>query len=509
LKSARRTVRAAAAVVLIAALSACSGHRARIYPPMPELVPVAAAVHLKPSAAHPNIVFVLTDDLSSDLVEYMPHVRALEQRGMTFTNYTVTDSLCCPSRASIFTGEFPHNTGVRSNLAPDGGYPAFARHHDGAKTFAVALEKAGYLTGFEGKYLNSYDVRRSPANQTGWDFWEPIGGGGYFGYHYSMSLDGKLVRFGADPSDYANYTLGHYALRFVHDAVARTRPFMLEVASYSPHAPSVPAPRDRGRSPNVEAPRTPRWNTLPTDAPPWLAAHEPLDRDQIAWLDHSYERRVEAVQSVDRMIGHIERELRRSHQFRNTVFVFSSDNGYHMGDYTLTSGKMTAFDTDINVPLVVAGPGIEPGSVNAAAVENIDLAPTFEQLAGVTIPKQAVDGHSFVPLLHGRRVPWRTYAGIEHLNPGTESGDPDRQRWLSGHLPSYTAVRTAGFTYVVYANGEREFYDRTTDPWELHNTYAQLSAARVATLNRVVRALTSCRGYAQCWQSSVPAERAS
>ena len=501
---ARRAVRLVGVVAtLLAALSACSSAPVRLYPPMPALMP-AAAHPVRSSAQRPNIVFVLTDDLSTDLVKYMPHVQALEQRGMTFTNYTVTDSLCCPSRSSIFTGEFPHNTGVHTNTAPGGGYAAYMAHADEKKAFAIALQKAGYVTGFEGKYLNSYYLADAPKNPPGWDFWAPLSGRGYFGYNYRMSLDGKLVSFGSAPQDFTNYTLNHYAVRFVHAAARTPHPFMLEVAPYTPHSPFVPAPRDRGAFPTVRAPRTPRWNTLPTDAPRWLAAHRPFGARETSMIDNKYRRRVESVQSVDRMIGNIEQALHQTGQYRNTVFVFSSDNGLHMGDYTLAPGKMTAFDTDIRVPLVVAGPGIAPGSVNADAVENIDLAPTFEQLAGAKIPKATVDGHSFVPLLHGQSVPWRTYAAVEHTRPPTSKGDPDAQGWLSGHLPSYHALRTATFTYVSYADGQHEYYDRAADPWELRNIYSRLSPARIAALNKIMHALTTCHGYRQCWQAAVP-----
>src|SRR5204862_3299253 len=103
----------------------------------------------------PNVVFILTDDLSWDLVQYMPRVQQMQRDGMTFTNYFVTDSLCCPSRASIFTGRFPHNHGVLTNTPPSGGFAAF-RSGAQRQTFATALHAAGYRTAMMGKYLNGY-----------------------------------------------------------------------------------------------------------------------------------------------------------------------------------------------------------------------------------------------------------------------------------------------------------------------------------------------------------------
>src|SRR5438067_8491839 len=106
--------------------------------------------------APPNIVFVLTDDLSWNLVQYLPQVQRMQSQGMTFGDYVVTDSLCCPSRSSIFTGRFPHDTGVFTNMGTDGGFATFRNHGWESKTYANALVPLGYRTSFGGKYLNGY-----------------------------------------------------------------------------------------------------------------------------------------------------------------------------------------------------------------------------------------------------------------------------------------------------------------------------------------------------------------
>src|SRR6476469_11070841 len=128
-------------VLLVLAVGCTSSAR----PAAPVVAPCPSATPTS-SPTHPNIVFVLADDLSTNLVRYMPHVLALERRGTTFTDYTVTDALFCPSRASIFTGRFPHNTGVFTNGGPDGGFETFYKRGEEASTFAVALHKGGYRT---------------------------------------------------------------------------------------------------------------------------------------------------------------------------------------------------------------------------------------------------------------------------------------------------------------------------------------------------------------------------
>jgi arylsulfatase A-like enzyme len=435
-------------------------------------------VKKKAPADRPNIVFVLTDDLSKNLIRYMPNVRALKRRGMTFTNYTVSNSLCCPSRASIFTGELPHNTGVKTNTAPSGGYAAFQAHGDDTKTFAVMAHKAGYRTGFFGKYFNGYSPRLEPQNPPGWDRWGAVNGRGYSGYHYRMSLDGKLRTYGGKPRAYMTTVLDNLGNQFISSSLLNHQKFLLEVSTFAPHFPGIPAPQDEERFPHIRAPRSLKWNTLPTNAPPWLATRPGLTKDQIARCNKSFRSRVLSVQAVDRMVGHLEDTLAQWGELNNTIFVFSSDNGFHIGDYALTPGKLLAFDTDVNVPLIVAGPGIAHGSVNNDLVQNIDLAPTFARLTGAHFSQASVDGHSFEPLLNGKNVPWRTLAVVEHTWPGHNDSDPDEQGIPAGNPPSYTAIRATDYTYVRYQHyasaDTQEYYDRENDPQELDNIYGSL-----------------------------------
>lgn len=461
-----------------------------------------------PYSNRPNIVFVLTDDLDTGLVKYMPHVLALERAGMSFSNYTVSDSECCPSRATIFTGEFPHDTGVYTNVPPDGGFGTFYQRRDDEKTFATSLQAAGYRTALMGKYLNSYPVGFNPYNYPvdyvppGWSEWDVISNG-YGGYGYNMNRNHDLVTYGHSSDDYTNHVLTGLGQHYIAASAADRTPFFLEIASFSPHHPFVPAPKDRGKFTDLRAPEGPSFNVLPEHAPPWLANRKPLSPERIARLNTDYVRRVQSVQSVDRMIGNLEKTLRQAHQLRNTVFVFSSDNGYHLGQHGLGRGKLTAFDTDIKVPLVVAGPGIPAGTVNPDVVENVDLAPTFERLAGATVPL-TVDGSSLVPLLHGEHPPWRTLALVEHHGPDRSPDDPDAQGFVAGNPPSYNAIRSKDWTYVRYDTGAREFYYRPNDPSESDNIIGSLSKARISQLDREMDALVHCHGVASCWQAGRP-----
>jgi arylsulfatase A-like enzyme len=187
--------------------------------------------------------------------------------------------------------------------------------------------------------------------------------------------------------------------------------------------------------------------------------------------------------------------LRKNDLLQNTYVVFNSDNGYHMGEYHLTSGKQTAFDTDIHVPLVVVGPGVPAGRVDDHLAANIDLAPTFDEIAGAPIPV-SVDGTSLLPVWHGQRPSqWQQAVLIEHHQPPQHQlGDPDRQRLSAGHPPSYDAVRTANALLVQYVSGELEYYRTDADPYELHN----LGAAAPPGLVRALNQLAACYGTALC-----------
>ena len=479
------------ALALPVALTACIGKAA---PPTPQPVP---------TDGRPNIVFVLTDDLSMNLLPYMPHVQALEQQGTTFNNYYVVDSLCCPSRAAIFTGLYPHNDGVFSNHGPDGGYAAYNLNHTPEKSFGVALKNAGYYTGFMGKYLNEYQPTDPPAQ--GWDEWD-VAGNGYNEYNYQLNENGDIQTYGHSPSDYLTGVLAGKAVNFVRRAQYTGKPFALEVATFAPHKPATPAPVDAQSFPDLVAPEPPSFGIKPTGAPAWIANVPSLDPTDIANINADYQLRVESVLAVDRMIGQLERALAATNQLSNTYIVFSSDNGFHMGEHDLLPGKQTAFTTDIKVPLVVAGPGVPAGHTVEAMTSSIDLAPTFLAVAHAE-PTDEQDGVSLLGLWHGARAPsdWQRAVLIEHHGPVDGSVDPDVQPFRSGNPPSYEAMRTDQELYVEYDTGEREYYDLKTDPYELHNIYNSLPVRQQIALHQNLGSLSTCRGATECQQASVPA----
>jgi arylsulfatase A-like enzyme len=462
------------------------------------LAPQAQPAAAKP--AKPNIVFVLTDDLSMNLLQYMPAVKTMQQQGTSFSNYIVSNSLCCPSRATIFTGRYPHNTKVETNsLSTGGGYKVFVRRGEDKDTFATDLQKSGYRTAFMGKYLNEYQPgsTKKPAsyNPAGWNEWA-MAASGYSGFGYNLNQNGKVVHHGKKAKDYLTDVISARGQDFIKRSAAKNQPFMLELSVFTPHKPYVPAPRDAKMFKGLKAPRGKAYGAKNKNAPAWLATQK-LTKAQKTKMDKQFRWRAQTVQSVSKMITDVRSQLRRSGVADNTYIVFSSDNGYHMGEHSLISGKMTAFDTDVHVPLVVVGPDVPARSTISATASNIDLRSTFTDMAGATSPN-TVDGHSLAPLWRGGSVAARSYALVEHNGPDLDKNDPDAGIFRSPNPPNYSALRARTWTYVEYKTGDVEYYDRTKDPLELRNVAKNLSKLRLAQLHREILAVEKCQGQADC-----------
>jgi N-acetylglucosamine-6-sulfatase len=445
-------------------------------------------------APRPNIVFILTDDLAWNLVQYMPRVLQMQKDGVTFANYFVTNSLCCPSRSSIFTGRYPHNTGIYRNRGEDGGYNGFRNRGLEPTTFAVALSAAGYRAAMLGKYLNGY--RPVDPVAPGWTSWAVAGGAGYSELNYNLNENGKIVHYDAEPSSYLTDVLAGLASRFIRQSAGT--PFIIEIATFAPY---IPAPRDADALPGLRAPQPPAFNAAPdATTPRWLAGLPALSDADIAKIDTDFRKRAQTVLAVDKMIGDLQAAIAAIGESKNTYFVFSSDNGYHMGEHRLMPGKMTAYDADIRVPLIVTGPGVPAGRTVDEIAENIDLYPTVIELSGASPGK--FDGHSLVPLLHGQTVTdWRTLALIEHRGRQREGAadDPDAPTRRSGNPPTYEAIRTRTSLYVEYADGVKEYHDLASDPHEVRNTFALLSTKEQGAMHTALDTAKRCQGAEKCW----------
>ncbi|HEX2932597.1 MAG TPA: sulfatase [Candidatus Binatia bacterium] len=451
--------------------------------------------------AHPNIIFILTDDMALHDVEFMPKLKKLlVEEGTTVSNYFVTNSQCCPSRSSILRGQYVHNHGVESNSV---GFKRFYRLGNEASTVGTWLRAAGYRTGYMGKYLNGYpDAHNKIYMPPGWDEWfVAIGGGGYKEFDYILNENGKLVKYGRADHDYLTDVIAAKTVGFIEEAVEKKKPFFLHLAPFAPHEPSVPAPRHQTLFTDATAPRTASFNSKNVSSKPaYIRALPLLSQKEIAKMDQLYRRRLQSLQAVDEMIKKIIETLERTGELRHTYIVFSSDNGFHLGQHRLLQGKQTPYDEDIRVPLIIRGPDVPAHrSITQLAVET-DLAATFADWASV-VPPGFVDGRSLEPLLKKSLSPsleWREGVLIEH-QPGHEPFMSWFEKRLfmvkdKPRLTGYRAVRSSRYLFVQYQSGEREFYDLLHDPDELYNIVAKVDPIWIKRYSLWLDHLSNCKG---------------
>jgi arylsulfatase A-like enzyme len=438
-----------------------------------------------PQPLRPNILLILTDDQRWDSTDgthgdagadVMPRTRAeLAGRGVEFREAFVTTPLCCPSRSSLLSGSYAHRTGVYRNGGIHGGADDF----DDASSVATWLQEAGYRTSLLGKYLNGYpalwdDALEPPYVPPGWSEWrgmksvkffdyvmiEPDGGGGY-----------AEVPYGSAEPDYSTDVLREKAKAFVSEAVAAGEPFFLYLAFKAPHLPQIPAPRHEGLFQQIPPWRPPSYDEADvSDKPGWVQNTPLMTPEEEADLDQVRIDQLEMLQAVDEAIGGspergivgIMEHLRALGVAEDTLVVFLSDNGWHWGEHR-TRAKNKPYEESIRTPLLVHYPRLAPLLRSEARFAlNIDLAPTFAELAGATVPTEH-DGVSLVRVLDGTQPAgtWRT----DFLTEG----------WPRSHV--WATVREAQWKYtelpLVLGDPntafELELYDLAADPYELEN----------------------------------------
>ena len=515
-----------------------------------------AIVH---AAGRPNIIVVMTDDLETGTFNTMlasgllPNIKSrLVDKGFTFDNSFVTDSLCCPSRATFLTGQYPHNSGVRSNYGDHGGVRAFRD----ASSIARWLHEAGYRTGIVGKYLNGYgtDVTApvsSPLNPAyvppGWSttniFIEP---GGYTAYDYQVSANGAVLdhrQFGEQPWNYHTDMIGLRGLLFMNDVISNHpgQPFFLTASPMVPHfqltgrdqqtfvnqcvgaggsqAPYGsgnlygstlrPAPRHEntvfGDAVRYPLPQPPNFNESNAGKPTWLQQRKPMTATDIDCLQKQYWRRIEAMRSIDDMVGNFFLFTDTMGITANTVFVFTSDNGFMKGEHRLTE-KQVPYEESIRVPLVIRVPGVTTPRHVSQMVLNNDLAPTLAAL-GEAAPTLTFDGRSLLAILQGQNPAWRNSFLVEQFDGSLDTGPngPNLGDYPVPESPSFS-IRMANpprlYTrYDSYLTTDptdgQELYDLVADPYELINLAKDPGhALEIQQFQNVLGAYTSCSGSA-------------
>lgn len=473
-----------------------------------------------PDGTETNVVFVLVDDLNLAGLQFAPRTEALlgGAEGTTFTDTIASYPWCCPSRASIYSGQYSHNHHVLANRPPLGGYPQF----DHSTALPTWFDAAGYETAFVGKSLNWYNGADSdPPIPPGWDRWwgwegQLSGGTGYY-FNYAAYVDGETVVHGDEDEDYATDVVAERSEQDLRAMWAGGRPFFLHVSHIGPHAgfndrtqpnqfSASPAPRHVGTS-TAELPQPPSFGEEDlSDKPEWL--QELAARDHLVWTNATPEERVaayrahaEAMASIDESVESLVTTLDELGALEDTLLVFTSDNGYLWGEHRIFAEKKVPYDESLRIPLLIRGPGFPEGATVSAPTMNVDLAPTLAAAAGVS-PSLAVDG---VPLqsVAADDDAWAQRAVLfENWPQGSRETPGSPPIW-----DHYEGIRTARYSYMEHHDGSVSLFDHLVDPHELTSfhddpRYAATRDALAAALHEML----GCEGASACTTTVDPPE---
>uniref|UniRef100_A0A8D3E704 N-acetylglucosamine-6-sulfatase n=1 Tax=Scophthalmus maximus TaxID=52904 RepID=A0A8D3E704_SCOMX len=381
--------------------------------------------------------------------------------GISFRNAFVASPLCCPSRASILTGKYPHNHHVINNTLEGNCSSKAWQKSEEAHTFPALLrDSAGYQTFFAGKYLNQYghsDAGGVEHVPPGWNYWVGLEKNSKY-YNYTLSINGKAKTHGADYSkDYLTDVLDkHWLIR---------------------------------------------------------QAKTPMSNASVQFLDDAFRKRWRTLLSVDDLVEKIVKRLEVRGELDNTYIFFTSDNGYHMGQFSLPLDKRQLYEFDIRVPLMVRGPNIKPNQTSQMLVANVDLGPTILDIAGYNVNKTQMDGMSFLPVMVRSLLSWRTDILVEYEGEGSNVSDPACPLLGPGvsecfpdcvcedsYNNTYACVRTvapsANLQYCEFDDNQVfvEVYNVTADPYQLTNIAASIGQDFLEKMNHRVMMLQSCSG---------------
>jgi N-acetylglucosamine-6-sulfatase len=452
-------------------------------------VPVATTAGLVQTT--PNIVLALIDDGRYDDLSTMPQVRRLiGDAGVSFSHFYAPFPLCCPARATLLTGQYPHNHGVLSNVAPTGGFPEF----DDDSTLATWLDPT-YRTGLIGKYFNGY---APPYEPPGWDEWVvPKGMYDYAGSSWYIDK-GHGGSYQSIPG-YRTDTMGALAADFIARNAPSSEPFFLYTSIVAPHAGSPTDPDDITGYP------TPYVKPVYRDVFEGLANSDPsfneadisdkplkpslLTSAEITGLTEENSQRRESELSVDDSVVRIMEALNTSGELANTYVMFMSDNGLLLGEHRLRGGKVVPYEVANHVPFMVRGPGIRAGMTIADLTGQVDFAPTVLAMAQLAIPT-SVDGFSLLSKLRDPRTVLNRRGVVIEATDVKSSADP--LPWL------YHGVVSGQWKYVERASGAKELYDLVADPYELSNLAGKQAYAQTQSgLAQLLTAVRWCQGV-QC-----------
>jgi arylsulfatase A-like enzyme len=424
-----------------------------------------------PPSQRPNVVVINTDDMRADMAPYLPKIRQwLFDGGTSFRNGYVSTPSCCPSRATLMSGRYVHNNGQ---------YQQQTLGFDLDLTIQRYLHDAGYLTGHAGKFLHWLDLGTEAPHFDRWTYFK----GGYENVY--MNFDGTVRR----SQGYSTTIVFDRAIEYLADFEGRddARPFYLHLAPIAPHDPYVAEQQYAGAPVPAHQPDPSYMEADRSDKPSFVRNQNPTAATVLA----TRTAMIRTLYSVDDGVDRLMRRLQAAGELANTLVVFTSDNGYLLGEHRATS-KFLPYRKAVEVPFLVRWPGrVAAGAVDDRLVTHVDIAPTILAATGVTQTHVTLDGRN---ILSGYA---RQRALTEYWN------DPNNN---NKNIPGWASIRTAAYQYTEYydiANPAtvafREYYNMAADPYQLVNLLADGNPSNdpdTAPLAQTLRAARQCVGGA-------------
>ena len=466
-----------------------------------------------------NVVLLLTDDQDLVLGGMTPLAftkEFVETRGAEVSNFFVNTPVCCPSRTTLLTGDYPHNW----HTVNGGCMHMNVTNSDfKQKSLGVQMKALKYTTGMFGKLLNPNGVSAYCAKENA----EPLPGfddylvmcndNRYF--KNTFSKNGEFITSGTDPKDYLTSMIGNATIDFVKTSLANNEPFFAYVAPHAPHVPATPAPWYADKFTGQKAPRTPSYNYSALDHHYVIRSQPPIDAKVENMSDSLFENRWRSLLSVDDIMRELVQVLTKNNALDDTYFVLTSDHGYNLGQLRLPSCKLQPYEHDIRVPFHIVGPGIPAGSKYDFVAGMVDVAPTLLSLGGGNGEEPSalakMDGKSFADLLMkgeegAKASEWKDKHMIEYWSLGNVIR---LEHYIDMPNNTYIGVRlinsTHNFLYAEFYDDpnevtflsplEYELFDVTKDPYQLTNIYGTAGTEDlVKELHDFIHKQITCKG---------------
>ena len=404
----------------------------------------------------PNFVFILTDDQRWDAMSCAghpflktPNMDRIAKEGVRFTNAFVTTALCSPSRESFQTGHYVWSHGIKDNKTPT---------NDAIPTYSRLLQQAGYDTAFIGKWHHG---ENQDGPRPGFDRWVSFKGQGAY-YNPTLNVDGQQV----ETHGYMTDLLTKYAVDWLKQP--RNAPFCLCLCHKACHGPFTPAVRHSKLYDDAVIPKPPNFYDTLEGKPKWQGGPRTVE-DRLPKQTESIKNYMRTLVGVDESIGRVLATLEEMGELDNTVIVFTGDNGFLWGEHG-QGDKRVMYEESIRIPMLMRFPKlVKPSTQINQMVLNIDLAPTFLDLAGVKTP-EGVQGESWKPLLKGKTSDWRKDFYYEY-----DLETPYVRK------PEVRGIRTERWKYAEtpLLQDIPELYDLKNDPYELHNLQGKPEYAKI------------------------------